>query len=43
MVGTTPTVTREHLIIKTNEGYINVPLDDILSIGLAEETQDESA
>lgn len=42
-VGTTPTVTMEHLIIKTNEGHINVPLDDILSIELAEETQDESA
>ncbi|HEM5140161.1 TPA: hypothetical protein U1343_002112 [Streptococcus suis] len=43
VVGTIPTITREHLIIKTNEGHINVPLDDILSIELAEETQDESA
>lgn len=35
--------TMEHLIIKTNEGHLNVLLDVILSIELAEETQDESA
>lgn len=43
LVGTIPTVTREHLIIKTNDGHLNVPLDDILSIELAEDIQDESA
>lgn len=43
VVGTIPTVTMEHLIIKTNEGHLNVLLDVILSIELAEETQDESA
>ena len=43
VAGTIPTVTMEHLIIKTNEGHFNVLLDVILSIELAEETQDESA
>ncbi|MDU5765096.1 MAG: hypothetical protein E6Z94_00800 [Streptococcus salivarius] len=43
VVGTISTVTKEHLIIKTNEGHLNVPMDNILSIELAEGTQDESA
>ena len=43
VVGTIPTVTREHLIIKTNDRHLNVPLEDILSIELAEDIQDESA
>lgn len=43
VAGSIPTVTREHLIIKTKEGHLNVLLDDILSIELAEEVHDESA
>lgn len=42
-IGTIPTVSKSHIIIKTNQGHVNVSLDDILSIELVEEVLDESA
>ncbi|HEM5225209.1 TPA: hypothetical protein U1355_000843 [Streptococcus suis] len=41
--GKIPSITREHIIIHTAEGHINIRLTDILSIEPVEEVHHESA
>ncbi|MGT2811749.1 hypothetical protein [Streptococcus minor] len=41
--GKIPSITREHIIIRTAEGHINIRLTDILSIEPIEEVHHESA
>ncbi|HHT7734553.1 TPA: hypothetical protein ACT2FU_001230 [Streptococcus suis] len=42
-VGTIPTISQNHIILKTQEGHINLSLDNIISIEHIEEECDESA
>ncbi|MGT2895406.1 MULTISPECIES: hypothetical protein [Streptococcus] len=41
--GKIPSITREHIIIRTTEGHINIRMTDILSIEPVEEMFHESA